>query len=78
MEEIDKREAEHVTTMQALENEYEHKLAVEIARYDEVSEAMERQQQDIASEIDKLKVNHIVSYLRKRSNILILILKKQM
>ena len=31
MEEIDKREAEHVTTMQALENEYEHKLAVEIA-----------------------------------------------
>ena len=34
MEEIDKREAEHVTTMQALENEYEHKLAVEIARDD--------------------------------------------
>ena len=59
MEEIDKREAEHVTTMQALENEYEHKLAVEIARYDDVSEAMERQQQDIASEIDKLKISHM-------------------
>ena len=59
MEEVDKREANHITSMQAMENEYEHRLAVEISRYDEVSEALERQQQGIGEEIERLKVNHM-------------------
>ena len=43
MEELDKRDNDHIKATQRTENQYEHKLAIEITRYDEISDAMERQ-----------------------------------
>ena len=57
MEELDKRDHNHVKATQRTENQYEHKLAIEITRYDEVSEAMERQAIAVQHEMSLLQTN---------------------
>ena len=57
MEELDKRDHDHIKATQRTENQYEHKLAIEITRYDEVSEAMERQAVAVKTEMSLLQNN---------------------
>ena len=45
IEELERRSADHVRVTQELENEYEHKLAMELERFDRLSEAMETMRQ---------------------------------
>jgi hypothetical protein len=57
MEELDKRDHDHIKATQRTENQYEHKLAIEISRYDEVSEAMERQAIAVENEMLLIQKN---------------------
>ncbi|CAM9454212.1 unnamed protein product, partial [Discosporangium mesarthrocarpum] len=45
LEELDKKDRNHVQVMQELENQYEHRLAIELDRYDKLSEEVEAVQQ---------------------------------
>ncbi|CAM9388939.1 unnamed protein product, partial [Hapterophycus canaliculatus] len=45
VEELDKKDRHHVQVTQELENQYEHRLAVELDRYDRLSEEVETVQQ---------------------------------
>ena len=57
MEELDKRDSDHIKSTQRMENTYEHKMAIEITRYDDVSDAMERQAQHMRTELERLGAN---------------------
>ncbi|ETV84805.1 hypothetical protein H257_03896 [Aphanomyces astaci] len=51
-DEVAQKESNHATFSQELENRYEHKLAMEIARYDRLSEEMETTRQQCAMLIE--------------------------
>ncbi|RHY33666.1 hypothetical protein DYB32_002016 [Aphanomyces invadans] len=51
-DEFAQKESNHATISQELENRYEHKLAMEIARYDRLSEEMETTRQQCAMLIE--------------------------
>ena len=58
IEELERINAEHVKVTQELSNEYEHKLADEMNRYDVLSEAMERMRQRCESLLGEQDAEH--------------------
>jgi WD40 repeat protein/uncharacterized protein YoxC len=57
-EELAQKEANHVKMAQELENQYEHKLAREIGRYDALSEELERTRHRCEALIESQDVQH--------------------
>lgn len=58
MEEKERIEADHVRVVQEVENQYEHKLALELERYDALSEQVEAMRQECEILLDSAEQAH--------------------
>jgi chromosome segregation ATPase len=67
MDEVDTREADHAQVTQELENQYEHKLAMEMERFDKLSEEMELMRQRCEGLLEAQESKHQKQLLQERT-----------
>merc|ERR1719197_2168500 len=67
MEEKERTDAEHVRVVQEVENQYEHKLALELERYDALSEQVESMRQECEILLDSAEAAHTAALKDKET-----------